>query len=186
MAAGNVSRIIRAPGRIVIDPTNLSNAYPHGGTEVGKSNLCVVQSTGTPFRVESEGLGEATDILESEKRYVFSCFMRGWDDDGVLKWFSNASVVSTGATQHARFTEPGTRVPGESTSTRSVILLYVPDDLIHSMAVLVYNGIPDWAEGLELALQRGTEFGLPIAVDCMRDTNNNMIQMGRFADLSLT
>ena len=83
MDAGNVSRIIRAPGRIIIGPTNLAAADPYGGTEVGKSNLCTLQSHGTPFRVESEALGEATDILEANKRFVFACFIRGWDDDAV-------------------------------------------------------------------------------------------------------
>ena len=32
MAAGNASRILRAPGRLVVNPSDLSTAYPYGGS----------------------------------------------------------------------------------------------------------------------------------------------------------
>ena len=184
MVAGNASRIIHAPGRIVIDPTNLSNAYPHGGTEIGKSNACPLTRIGQPFRVESEALGEATDILEGNNHYVFNCFLRGWDDDAVEQMLVGGYTVG-GTTRHATFNAPK-NVPGASSTGRSVILLYVPDDLIHSQAILIYNGIPDWTEGSEIAFQRGDELGLPLTVDCLRDSNDNMVTVGRYADLSLT
>jgi len=186
MAAGDVARVIRAPGRIVIGPTTAfaTTAYPYGGTEIGKSNLCVLQPAGTPFRVESEALGEATDILEPNNRYVFSCFLRGWDDDGVQQML--AGGYNAGATtQHAFFDVPQ-NVPGASSIGRAVILAYVPDDLIHSDGALIYRGIPDWSEGAEIAFQRGPEFGIPLSVDCLRDGNGNLLRVGRLADLSLT
>ena len=184
MAAGDAARVIRAPGRIVIGPTNLSTTYPYGGTEVGKSNLCAVLPIGTPFRVECEGLGEASDILEPNNHYVFACFLRGWDNDAVQQLL--AGGYNAGATtQHAFFDVPQ-NVPGASSIGRAVILLYVPDDLVHTPAVLIYRGIPDWSEGSELSFQRGSDLGIPLAVDCLRDANANMLRIGRLADLSLT
>lgn len=185
MVAGNVARVIRAPGRVVIGPTDLSVAYPYGGTEVGKSNLCVVQPLGTSFRIEAEGLGEATDILEATHRYVFSCFLRGWDDDAVQKFFAD-NYSAGGTSKHAVFSVPGSAVPGASAIGRALIVLYVPDDTIHVPAVLVYSGVPDWSEGAEMAFQRGSELGLPVALDCLRDSNGNTLAIGRLADLSLT
>ncbi len=186
MAAGNVARILRGPGRLVIGPTNLSNAYPYGGTEVGKTTLCALQSFGTPFRVESEGLGEAIDILEGNKRFVFGCFLRGWDDDAVDKFNSSSNYSAGGTTQHAVLKEPGSKVPGETAIGRAVILLYVPDDLIHVPALLIYRGIATWPEGEDIKFQRGAELGIALTVDCLRDGNNLIYSMGRFADLSLT
>lgn len=184
MVAGDVSRVIRAPGRVVVNPTDLSTTYPYGGTEIGKTRLCVLQSLGTAFRVESEGLGEATDRLESSNHFVFSCFVRGWDDDAIAKFFSGG--FTTGATSgHAVYSEPGTTTPGASALGRSVSLLYVPDDLIHVPALLIYRGVPDWTDGAELAFQRGSELGLPIALDCLRDFNDRILSMGMLADLSV-
>jgi len=189
MVAGNVARVIRAPGQISIGPTDLSTAgsnNAYGGTLIGKTNGVVLQPMGTPFRVESEALGEATDILEPNKRWVFSCFVRGWDDDAVEKMFSSANYAAGGTSQHAVYSEPGTRVPGESAIGRAVILLYVPDDIIHVPALLLYRGIPEWAEGGEVMFQRGQELGIPLTVDCLRDGNGNLLSMGRISDLSLT
>ncbi len=185
MVAGNVARIVHAPGRVVVDPTNLSAAYPHGGTEVGKTNAFALQPFGEVFRVEYEGLGEAGDILEANKSWRAAFFLRGFDDDAIEQLTSWGYVVG-GVSQHATFNEPGNKVPGESALLRAKKVLYVPDDLIHTPAILIYRGVADWTVGAEIAFQRGEELGIPITVDCVRDTNGNMLTVGRFADLSLT
>jgi len=187
MAAGNVARVIRAPGRIVIDPTDAfsGNAFPYSGTEIGKTNVCVLQPLGVPFRVESEALGEATDVLEANKRYVFSCFVRGWDNDAIAQMLTGNNA--TGAiTQHTVFVEPGTTVPGESASGRAVKVAYVPDDTIHVPAVMIYSGIPHWTDGAELAFQRGSELGISLSIECLRNSNGNILRVGRIEDLALT
>jgi hypothetical protein len=185
MAAENAARIIRAPGRLVVAPSNLSAAYPYGGTEVGKVRLAVLQALGTNFRVVSEGLGEATDVLEASNEYVFACFLRGWDDDAVQQFYGGNYTAGT-VSGHAVFDEPGTTTPGASALSRGKIVLYVPDDVVHVPSVLIYRGVPDWQAGAEFAMQRGEEVGLPVAIDCLRDANDNILRVGVLADLSLT
>lgn len=187
MASGNSARVIRAPGRLVINPTVAfdGGTYPYGGTEVGKSNLCVLQSLGSSFRVESEGLGEASDILEGNNHWVFTCLLRGWDDDAVLQLLSGGYQAGT-VTQHSVFHVPGSRTPGQSALSRAVILAYIPDDPLHVPGVLIYRGIPDWTEGAEIAFQRRSELGIPLSLDCMRDVNGNTLRIGRIHDLPLT
>ena len=191
MAAGNVSRIIRSPGKIVIGPTNLSNAYPHGGTEIGKTNMCALAVLGTSFRIDCEGLGEATDVLARNNHYIFSCFLRGWDDDAV-QLLMKPNYAAGSVSGHALYREPGTggdsKEPGESSLNRAVILLFVPDDLIHVPSMIIYSGIPNWSDGAELLFRRGfdEELGIPLAVECLRDSNGNILRIGRFADLALT
>ena len=186
MSAGSASRIIRSPGRIVINPTTAfaTTAYPYGGTEIGKTRLCVLQPQGRPYRVEYESLGEAGDILEPNNQYTFACFIRGWDDDAVQKLLAGGYVAGS-VTQHSVFSEPGTYTPGQSAIARAVILAYIPDDPIHVPGVLIYRGIPDWSEGSEIAFQRGDELGIPITVDCLRNASGNMLKVGRIADLAL-
>ena len=193
MVAGNASRILRAPGRVVIDPTDLSTAYPYGGTEVGLSNLCVLEQVNSEgFQVKSEALGETTDILEAGTEWAFTLFLRGFDDDAVEQFFPDRYAAG-GTSQHATFsvtaasaTVPATPEPGSSALGRAVILLYVPDDLIHVPAVLIYRGIPEFPEGAQVAFQRREELGLPVVLKCVRDTNQNTLAVGRLADLSLT
>jgi hypothetical protein len=185
MSAGNVSRVIRGPGRWVEGPTDLTAAYPYGGVEIGKSRQVVVRNAGRGMRIVSEGLGEGTDVLGQDNRWVVAFFLRGWDDDAVSRLLTDNYVVGP-VTGHAMFAVPAASDPGASNLGRARVLLYVPDDLINVPAILIYRGVPDWTEGAEIAFQRKDEIGLPIAVELFRDANNNMLKIGRFADLSLT
>lgn len=185
MAAGDVARIIRAPGRLVVGPTDLAAAYPHGGTEVGLTNAVVLQPTGSGFLVRNEALGESTDVLEGGNEFAFACFLRGFDDDAVAQFFPDRH--STGSVSgHSVFSVPGTNAPGASALGRAVIVLYVPDDALHVPAILVYRGIPDFPDGAEMAFQRRDELGLPVSMHCVRDANDNTLAVGRLADLSLS
>lgn len=186
MVAGDVARIIRAPGRVVIGPTDLSAAYPYGGVEIGLTTLCAIQSFGTPFPVLYESLGEAGEVLEGNKSFVFTCFVRGIDDNAVEQLWSSANYSAGSVSAHAVLKEPGTRVPGEGGIARAVILLYTPDDIVHVPSLLIYRGVPDWGDGAEMLFQRGSELGIPIAINCLRDGNNLIYSMGRHSDLSLT
>lgn len=185
MSAGSVTRVIRGPGRWVEGPTDLSAAFPYGGVELGKSKQVVVRSLGHSMRVVSEGLGEGTDLLDGDNRYVAAFFLRGWDDDAIARLISDNYAVGA-VTGHAVFSAPGNNQPGSSSLDRARVLLYVPDDVINVPAILIYRGIPDWTEGSEIAFQRRDEIGLPIAVEMFRDANGNMLKIGRLADLSLT
>lgn len=185
MTAGNVSRVIRGPGRWVEGPTDLSAEYPYGGTELGKSKQVVIRNMGHNIRIVSEGLGEATDLLGNDNYYVAAFFLRGWDDDAVSRLLSDNYEVGA-VTGHAVFSAPKNNQPGSSDLDRARVLLYVPDDTINVPAILIYRGVADWTEGAEIAFQRRDEIGLPIAVEMFRDANGNMLKIGRLADLSLT
>lgn len=184
MAAGSAARVIRAPGRIVVGPTNLASEFPYGGTEIGKTNACVMQPFGTGFRVVSEGLGEATDVLEASNEFVVSFFVRGWDDEAVELLLSDGQAVGSNS-RHRVWSSPGNVTPGASALPRALKVLFVPDDTVHVPAMIVYRGVPQWVEGAQMAFQRGEELGLPVALDCVRDTANRILAVGMLADLSL-
>lgn len=186
MAAGKVSRILRGPVKIVVGPTDLSDADPYGGTEVGLSNQVALTPLGETVRIENEGLGEATDILHPNNRWLLTCFMRGADDKArELFFLGNYSNGQT--TQHGVFSAPGLKNPGESMLAESSrVILLVPENLIDMDALIIYRGIPMWSDDAEIAFQKKEEFGIPLAIDCLRDSNNNILRLGRLADLSLT
>ena len=178
--------MLRAPGRLVINPSNLELNYPHGGVEVGLTRLVVLQSMGAPYRVECEGLGgEASDVLEHASHFVFSCFLRGWDDSAVERFFAN-HFAQGDTSGHAVMQEPGNRLGGASALGRALSLLYVPDDPIHNPSLMICRGVADWGEGAEIAFQRQAELGIPLTVECVRGATGKILEVGRLADLSLT
>lgn len=185
MARGNPAHIVRAPGRIVVNPTDLSQPYPFGGVEVGLTMGVRLQPLGSSFRVLSEGLGEATDQLEGNIRWVFAFVVRNWDDDAVRLFYSGGYSEGP-VTRHALLSEPGFTTPGASALPRALTVLYVPDDRVNVNAALIYRGVPEWPEGADIAFERGVDQMLPVALECFRDSNNRIHRVGRLADFSLT
>lgn len=184
MTAGTASKVIRGPGRLVVAPTNLALPYPYGGKEVGRTKVVVLQFLGQSFKVKQEGLGEITEVLESDKRFVFSCFLRGFDDDALKQlWEDNYTLGSV--TGHSVYEEPGVSIPGKTALDRARKILFVPDDLINVPAMILYRAIPDWGESAAINWSRTEELGLPFAAECIRDASNRILKIGRLADLTL-
>ena len=124
-------------------------------------------------------------MLEADKRFAFSCMLRGWDDDAVDLLMNDGDTAGA-VSGHRSWSAPGTRTPGQSALGRAVILLYVPDDPIHVPALLVYSAVPQVEPAVEITFQRQTELAVPFSAECFEDGNGNILTIGRFADLSLT
>jgi hypothetical protein len=188
MATGSTPRILRAPGRICLNPTESFSAenavFPYGGTEIGLVKSAAVFSRRTLLPVMCEGLGEPGDWLEGEPMFTFSCFLRGWDDDGIASLMNYASAEGA-VTQHQLWAVPGPRA-GRSARTRAVKLLYEPDDKLNVPGCIVYFGIPDLDEGSEISFSRDAELGFPLTLICHRaSTTSLMMAIGRVQDLNV-
>lgn len=175
-------KVIRAPGRLVVNPTDLGVAYPFGGIEIGLTKSVVVQSLGSLFRVQNEGLGEATDVVEANNRWVVGLFVRGFDDDALTHLLADHADVGA-VSGHTHLIVPNRAQPGTSALPRAKKFLYYPEDPINVPSLLVYRGIPDLADNAEIAFQRGQEFGFPMAIECLRGDSGRILEIGRLADL---
>lgn len=180
------SRIIRAPGRLVVGPTEefSGGSFPYGGVEVGRVMACALQPLGQPYVVDCEGLGGTGDVLEPPHRYVFACFVRGWSDDGIellLPDHWSAGDVS----QHAVVSIPGDRPAGSSELAHSVVVAFIPDDPMHVPGILMYRAVPGITSGAEFAFSRNLELGLPLTFDLLDDSSGRIVKVGRLEDLDL-
>lgn len=184
MAAGAASRVLRVPGRLVANPTNLQLAFPFGGTEVGLVREVRTQALGPQLVVQSEGLGAPSDVLEPAERYLMACFLRGWDDDAVRLLFSGNQVQGA-LSGHRTLRIPGDVQPGASALSRAVTLLYVPDNRLDAPALLLHRAVVFWTEAQDIQFRRQEELGIPIVAECVRDSSDRVLEIGRLADLSL-
>jgi len=184
MAAGN--RILRAPGRLVVGPSEafLTGTFPYGGVQVGRVKDVSLRAVGSPYIVECEGLGgEIQEILERPSRWVLSMFLRGWDGDGIEALLGLGHKVGAN-TQHATWSAPDV-TSGTRASVRSVVLAYVPDDPVGVPGLVAWAAVPHWTDGAEIAYQRGAEFGIPLSCDLMRDSSSRIVTIGKLADIEL-
>lgn len=186
MASGNASKVIRAPGRLVVNPTtNLaSGSFPYGGTAIGHASRITLLPQGKAFPVWYEMLGEIGDILEADHRWTFACFLRGWDDDALEHLFGS-NYNRGAATQRAVFTVPARHTVGASALERGVRLAFVPDDAENVPALIIYRAVATFSDVAELLLQRNAELGLPLTFHCIRDDEGRILEMGRVHDLEV-
>lgn len=184
MVAGLAHKIIMGPGKLIIDPTNLSLSSPFGGTEVGLIESFILQNLSEPFLVWNESLGEPTDIKEGKREVVASCLARGWDDDLVEQLLPSGQAEGS-TSKHRMYDYPGTVVPGASILGNGVILLFEPDDELHVPALIIRNAIPYWNPSIEQVRNRKTELITPVAFHCLRDASLRIITVGMLSDLSL-
>ena len=180
------SRIIRAPGRIIVDPTQafLGGVFPYGGTELGAVKGVSLASAASARVVMSEGIGAPSDILEANHRWAFSSVVRGWDDDAIEQLFPDAYAEGA-ISQHASMKAPGSATPGASAMNRARKIVFVPDDPIHAPAVILYSAVAQLAEGSALSFARDEEVGLAIAWECFVDGSARILEVGRLVDLTL-
>ena len=187
MAAGSAANTIRAPGRLVLNPTVAPTdiaEYPWDGIEVGKSSGCLLRPLVEVTPIHYEALGAPGDVLEGETRYQFACFLRGWDFDAVRLLMPG--LTTQGAVSgHRVWTAPGSVTPGASALPRAVRLLYVPDDHLRVPGLIAYNAVPTWESGQEMAFQRSQELGLAMVFECLRGAGGAAVQAGMLADLSI-
>lgn len=186
MVRSDVARIIRAPGRLIVNPTQslAIGQFPFGGREVGRSNACALSPVGKPYVVEYESTGNIGDILEASHRWLFTCFLRGADDDAMEVLLGDWTTAGT-ETQHRRFEVPGTNATGSSALRRAVCIALIPDDPIHSPGLIIYRAVPVFTDASKLAFQRTEELGWSLAFECVQDDTGKTLQVGRIADLDL-
>ena len=187
MGSVNASKIIKASGRVIINPTEefKNSSFPYGGTEIGNTNLCLLRILGNVYHVNYESLGETGEILEANNSYIFACFLRGWDKDAIKNLFVGAYEKGP-YTEESVFYAPGSTTPGQAVSSlKSVKLAYIPDDYLNVPGVIIYNAIPDFETEAEILFQRQTEFGLPLVFYCLRSSNNAILRIGKIFDLPL-
>lgn len=180
------NRILRAPAQIVVNPSDPTAAYPYGGTALGRTReAALIEQGGPGRRIESELLGEATDVLEASNVSSFGCFVRGWDDDALQLLMAQAYVEGA-ETSRAGASSPGNRIPGQTAVDRAVTLLLAPENPDDAPALLLHRFVPFWDTEAAIRWSRQEELGIPLAGECLRGSNGRIYDIQRLADLSLS
>lgn len=186
MAYGLAARTLRVPGQLVVGPTEefAGGTFPYGGKPIGRARMCVLRPSGEPLRVPYESTGEIGEILDPGQNWTFACFLRGADDEAI-ELLLGGNTSPGDRTGHPKIVIPGDRFAGRTALGRSVSIAYVPEDLAHGMAMIVYRAVPLWADAAELEFRRSAEFGIPLTFECLRDSQGRIAQIGRLHDLDL-
>ncbi len=179
MSARDINQALQSPGRLCIAPTDLTLAFPHGGTELGSVYRAYCQQTTGYFDVKAEEYGGAiVESIWSGENYAFGAILRQWDETAIGTVFPN---TATGATtkrvgvKHWSDVASSPVRPGHLLSSRSVKLLFSPDDPANCRAVILYRALPKVSESLTLALRLNERQEIPVLFVAIPDASASRV-----------
>lgn len=186
MATPDFERLTRSRGELIVAPTSLSTARPHGGTSLGIVSKVRFQPGDRWIDVPAEDRGgEIQESYYVPDRAVLRATLRSPSDDDVKQrvWPNSASGSVTGKRVASA---PGTVRPGFKASTRTVVLLWSPDEPLVDDALILYKAHLRLVREHELAYGLDEEKVLVVEVVLMLGEGSDRLwKEGLLEDLTL-
>lgn len=192
MSAASALKAMRVPGTLVLNPTDLTAAYPHGGTPLGLVRDVVISRRELTFEVTAEEFGgEIADVLYMGEEWLIVFSLRGWDNDAIGNLFFNTSLPTKSDERALSWpgVSPSGIVAGQMVGGTSSLakIVFSPEDLGGHKGVYFRSAIPEVAEELELSMTRANEMTLSAGFRALRDpsTPAGSVQVALLEDITL-
>jgi hypothetical protein len=186
MAAPNVRNVIRVPGRLVKDPTNLQAAYPHGGTELGIARTMEYRPGIETQELIAEEWKRPIGVVVTMERPVMAGVLRTWDNSMMAALFHNTQtdafgeVGIVGSSQGA-----GINRAGYDLKEKGIVLFFSPHAVDDHRCIIFYNAVPVIEESARIGLSIKEEFGIPFFFTAMPDRQGRDHKVDLRANLTL-
>lgn len=170
--------VLNIPGRIALSPTDLSAAYPHGGSAVGIIGDVVYEPNYQyrPFLMR-EGGKRGFDLIEVPSDGMLTVLCRQWDPE-VIGSIYPASTTQTDGSELGRVTGSSNRFIGSN----GIKIAYSPLDETKK-GVLFYHAIPTIMR-LRLAFARNIETVHLASFYLLRDSSDRYAAVETMANLN--
>ena len=172
MSTRHPADVLRVPGRLVINPTDLTGTLPYGGTElgvVGETSLLPAQQAYL-IRAEEYG-GVPVEAIQAGEAWA----LRSFDADALARVFSSAG--SDAVAQQPYVASPGTAV-GTKVSARAVKLAFCPEDYDRHPFLILYSALPLVEETARLRLSGAAGLEIPVVFHATYDASSRLIWWG--------
>lgn len=184
MAVPNLAEIMRIPGTVIKAPSDLSAAYPYGGTVLGAISEVEAQEAFADVTVRDENFGIVTEVLYSGSQLAIGFNLRGYDADAIGTVFPDTTLGTSG--KRIIGSDPTTYRAGSKGTARAVALLYAPDNPLNHPAVYFPAAIPRRRETSEIALDLRIEAVWPVLFLAVQPSGGgDPYQIGLIEELTL-
>lgn len=182
MAAIDLARVLRVPGRLALNPgTIYPGTYPFGGTALGKVSEVELDWGLRYVPVVAEEFGEAVEDLRVSELPLLAFTLEQWDSDTIQKIFPSVKTSGSPSGIGGISRINGGARPGFVTALDPI--LFTPDDPRHP-GVLFHRPLPEVARPISFSLEEESFFFLLLRAT--RDSNGNVYQVDLLEHLSLT
>lgn len=188
MATANPRNIRRTRGRIAWNPTDLTVAFPHGGTELGIVRNLIFRFGIATEEIRAEEWGNVpTEYVYAGSSAFLAAILREFDNDAIDAIFPDTPTGSASGDESIRGAVSGSGVTlgGTLLSAQAGVLVVSPEAPQSQEFLLLYNAIPMPAEASELQISAGEEMGIAVVFRAVPDATHRMWHVGKRRDLSL-
>jgi hypothetical protein len=188
MATANVRNIIRAKGRLCYGATNLTTAFPHGGTALGLCRDMVFHfGMKTALNTAEEWGGVVSKVYYTGERPFLAAVLREMDNDAITAIFPNTTLGTVNQDRYINFV-PGVDAsnnrPGYDLTGKNVKLVFSPIAVERHPFIIIYYAIPAVDEAAEMQLSMRDEVGIAVAFWAGVDSSDRCYRIGRRDDLN--
>lgn len=188
VAAPDPRNIIgHVPGRLCVGATDLSTAYPHGGTALGEiEDAVLVREAPTQILTAEEYGIEPHAAIAGGESWSLACSLREWNAEAYSRIFLNAEAGAVSG--HTLVKAPGTNRAGENLAGRAAVFVFSPRNSELHPFVVFYAGIPMVSDTANLRLALGgqtNKLTVPVVILGIRDGSDRLVEWGRAVDLAL-
>ena len=189
MSAPAFQRVLEYPCRLAFGCTDLTAAWPHGGTGLGFTDLVVVTLSAPVHVIQAQELpgASAIDAVACGEGWSMTFVLRDADPDAYTRFFLNTSTGTV--SQRPKVVSPSTNRAGYSLSSRATVLVVTPETVVNGFEdqhdlVVFYRALPHVQATADLEHRLGRERGIPLAVVGIPNASGKAVEMGRLRDLT--
>jgi len=187
MAAGDIDlqQILRSPGRLCVNPTNLATAWPHGGTGIGAVGTQQFSPNPMYGVIPDEAKQNVTDVVFIGFRPIFRALLRQPYDLSVIQRFWPNSTIGSVSGRRVITIPHASLPPGTLMSTVAAAFLFTPYDQLRDYGIYFPKGIPLVARELELEYSLAAELALRVEIVPIDDASGRNVVWGPLVDMTL-
>lgn len=186
MTTFNPRDISKFPGKLCVNPTNLSLPFPHGGTGLGVVRNIVFRPE---FRYEDitaeEFGGQRVESIATSHGCILTATLQSFDAEALRELFWNTEEGAYSGRRGVREFAAATNRAGFLLSSRSVVLLFSPDDTDRAPMLLIRRALPQPVEAMEGSFQLNSDIAMAVAWVGIRDTSGRFYEWMYRKDITL-
>ena len=163
----NINEIMRVPGLLFWNPTNLS-AEATWGTKLGYTDTGVtLEPVGDFLPIKREEYGNRTeDVFYAGNSPQLVCVLQSWNTTAIERCFPGMGGTLT-------VSSPGAYRPGKMISrSNTAPLLFVPDDTTNNPCLLLQKACPRQANGIKIRFSHTDRIFLSIVFHALTKSNS--------------
>jgi len=174
------------PGRMCLDPTDLTTAFPHGGQMIGSfSGLKLTITRRSEELTAEEYGGEVFESVITGMQFRIGGFARGYDADLLDTLFDDVTTTMGGNHKSPNIDYPGDTREGRLGSAKNQKLLFAADNA-GDPSIIFYQAMPLIEEVAEMRMETKREYGYPVMWHATRHASLGVAMIDRIENLVIT